>query len=122
MGVNGVSGGSDKLLTAILASNELDLILLSPPQNKDSDSDDMSSDGSNDSDGELCVTLEKHESHGLGISFYHSVNALKITKVKTGAVNEWNTANPDRSIAAGHAIVEVNGRSGTAQELLDAIH
>merc|ERR1712217_48832 len=116
---NGVSGSSANLLQAISASESLDMVVVPTPKD-DSDSDESSESEEEDGDA-LHITIEKKGEQGLGIDFYHVLTGLKITKVKHGAISEWNAANPDAKVVPGHSIVEVNGICGSGDKLLGII-
>mmetsp|Transcript_48299 Transcript_48299/g.121648 ORF Transcript_48299/g.121648 Transcript_48299/m.121648 type:complete len:164 (+) Transcript_48299:116-607(+) len=74
-------------------------------------------------DGTLAVRVAKDEAVrkiGLDIA-NHSNVALRIKKVKDGLVSLHNQRFPGMAIQAGDLILEVNGCSGNAEQLLSTI-
>lgn len=58
---------------------------------------------------------------GLDISVVGG-KVLKVWKVKDGLVNEWNKTQPtEGQVKAGDAVVAVNGKRGSAEQLLEQV-
>lgn len=58
---------------------------------------------------------------GLDISYAEAGQSLLIGAIMEGLIADWNKANPQKKVCANDRIVEVNGVSGTPEELLAAI-
>ncbi|CAJ1333011.1 unnamed protein product [Effrenium voratum] len=75
-------------------------------------------------DREFEVVIEKSPDDqriGLDISVVGG-KVLKVWKIKDGLVNEWNkTAPPDQQVRSGDAVVAVNGKRGSADQLLEQV-
>lgn len=74
-------------------------------------------------DNEFKVTLEKSDSfEPLGIDIVpQSESSLRVKRIKPGLVKEWNDNNADKEILPGQYIVGVNGKRGSAEEILRTI-
>mmetsp|Transcript_41385 Transcript_41385/g.117070 ORF Transcript_41385/g.117070 Transcript_41385/m.117070 type:complete len:125 (+) Transcript_41385:83-457(+) len=72
--------------------------------------------GANES--EFVVTLTKRDGLPLGIDV-DLTGILKIDAINGGLVKEWNDTNPSTAVKVGDSIVAVNGKNGTASELVD---
>ena len=55
--------------------------------------------------------------HRLGISLGRRNGWAFVKKIKRGAVQTWNLANPEHSIRVGHYVLEVNGQHGEVGQL-----
>mmetsp|Transcript_134207 Transcript_134207/g.261381 ORF Transcript_134207/g.261381 Transcript_134207/m.261381 type:complete len:312 (-) Transcript_134207:9-944(-) len=70
----------------------------------------------------VSLILTKGEGVGISVPTRATGNSLLITEVKAnGAVEVWNTGNPDQIIELGDRIVAVNGKAGKAADLLKQI-
>eukprot|EP00434_Breviolum_minutum_P025330 symbB.v1.2.022382.t1/scaffold1984.1/size115852/9 len=76
------------------------------------------------SEREFEVVIEKTAGDpriGLDISVVGG-KVLKVWKVKDGLVNEWNkTQPPEMQVKSGDAVVAVNGKRGSADQLLEQV-
>ncbi|CAK9081992.1 unnamed protein product [Durusdinium trenchii] len=75
-------------------------------------------------DREFEVVIEKSPGDpriGLDISVVGG-KVLKVWKVKEGLVNEWNKRQPEEmQVKSGDAVVAVNGKRGSADQLLEQV-
>jgi hypothetical protein len=72
---------------------------------------------------ELTVTITKdptEESLGIDVDLTDDV-ALVIDKIKSGAVQNWNKANPSQALKENDRIVSVNGKRGSAMMMADSV-
>jgi len=104
--VNGVSDDSTRLQDIIKA--ERDLLLLTIKRSK-----------------EVSCVLEKGSSGPttkIGLDIVHSgMESLLIKRVKEGLISDWNSKNPDRPVKVGDRIVQINGKRGDSNKLLDMV-
>ena len=63
------------------------------------------------------VKIKGSYDHRLGISLGSRNGWAYVKKIKRGAVQTWNLANPEQLIKVGHYILEVNGRHGETRLL-----
>mmetsp|Transcript_80442 Transcript_80442/g.139612 ORF Transcript_80442/g.139612 Transcript_80442/m.139612 type:complete len:140 (+) Transcript_80442:2-421(+) len=71
------------------------------------------------------ISIEKGpgDHMGIGVDWRPPyMDKLLVTDVQPGLVAAWNERNPDMQVEIGDFIKEVNGMSGKAEELLEAIN
>jgi len=95
--VNGVEGSSKGIIHAFKGATSLDLVVRRPL--------------------EFGVTLEAgHGALGLDLAGMGQ-RSLLILRVKDGAVQKWNEANPELRVRCNDRIIAVDGATGTGEEL-----
>merc|ERR1712023_79506 len=68
------------------------------------------------------VTLVKGDGDVVGLDVdWGDMDKLRVTKIKEGLMNRWNTQNPQQMVKAGDYIVDINGSSGDAKSLLEVV-
>mmetsp|Transcript_58726 Transcript_58726/g.109985 ORF Transcript_58726/g.109985 Transcript_58726/m.109985 type:complete len:142 (+) Transcript_58726:79-504(+) len=76
-------------------------------------------------DKEFEVVIEKKSPEDQRIGLDISVvggKVLKVWKVKEGLVNDWNKTQPaENQVKGGDAVVAVNGKRGSADQLLEEV-
>merc|ERR1712061_427907 len=99
--INGVRGITNKLLEEMRRSSTWNLAVERPC--------------------EIRIRVDCEMSPNLGLDLKYSPNggSLLISNIGEGAIKEWNKTAP-KQIAPRDRIVEINGRRGTAQDLLEA--
>merc|ERR1719362_2038967 len=71
-----------------------------------------------ETDDFLVTLVRNSKPNKIGLDVIGDGTALRITRVKEGAVERWNFNNPDKLVHPGDYIVEVNGLRGNAKEML----
>jgi len=66
------------------------------------------------------VSMPRAQNESLGLSLKERDGRAIVHKVKAGLIAQWNKRHPDFEVQAGQRIYEINGRSGSYQELLKA--
>jgi len=100
--VNGSSGDGAELLQHAHCDNPLRMVLHRPSKK--------------------AIRLSKSEGTlGIDVMVRTASSFLLVTKVGHGAVENWNRNNPETALKEGCRIVEMNGLSGTGEELLGAL-
>lgn len=73
---------------------------------------------------EFAMTLGSETGHrgrlGIDIDFGHP-RFLKILKVYSGLIQDWNLAHPDMQVEVGDYFVEINGWSNNARKLMEVL-
>jgi len=59
--------------------------------------------------------------HGVHVGFAERGTSLMIDKIHEGMVKDWNQANPQQVVKVRDRIIEVNGRSGQASDLVQLL-
>mmetsp|Transcript_110116 Transcript_110116/g.190978 ORF Transcript_110116/g.190978 Transcript_110116/m.190978 type:complete len:136 (-) Transcript_110116:170-577(-) len=69
------------------------------------------------------IEVEKKPGEEVGLEVdYHDGETLQVIRVKeTGVFAKWNDENPEKRIAEGDSIIEVNGATGTSKAILAQI-
>jgi len=106
--VNGKKGTSEELLTFIIASRELELLIMRPPEGDPR---------------HFTITIDRNERGSkLGVDILEKDGfVMQIAHVKEGLISKWNAENPDKEVVAGDCIVAVNGVRGSSTDLLSLI-
>jgi len=106
--VNGKKGTSEELLTFIIASRELELLIMRPPEGDPR---------------HFTITIDRNERGSkLGVDILEKDGfVMQIAHVKEGLISKWNAENPDKEVVSGDCIVAVNGVRGSSTDLLSLI-
>jgi len=106
MEVNGVRDDASKIRDIIKSEKDRLLVTLKRPK-------------------EYSVVVSKgNKGSGakIGLDIVHSgTESLIIRKLKEGLIADWNAVNPGSQVLVGDRIVEVNGKRGDSQKLLDSV-
>lgn len=72
---------------------------------------------------EHVIVLERGPSGkwGIDVDFVVSGTCLRVSRVKEGAISQWNQENPEAAVEVGDLLVELNGVSGDSKELVKVI-
>mmetsp|Transcript_77023 Transcript_77023/g.121621 ORF Transcript_77023/g.121621 Transcript_77023/m.121621 type:complete len:180 (-) Transcript_77023:25-564(-) len=71
---------------------------------------------------EYSVKVRKHKDLRLGMRLdYSNLSLLKVTHIGEGIIASWNSQNPTACVEVGDYIVAINGRTGSAANLLEEI-
>merc|ERR1712232_737371 len=113
VGVNGIRGTSEELISTLKANTSLQIIVARPmpirryvPPRRLEQPEVF-----------LNVTLQRTERLGIGVNPDHHGSVL-IAKINDGPVKDWNESAPDdRKILVGDRIVEVNGVAAPAGDM-----
>jgi len=67
--------------------------------------------------------IQVDKAKGLGLSLAHkeASSALFVGELNAGAIKTWNEANPQAAVMKGDRILSVNGQSGPATQVIEAI-
>merc|ERR1711879_362399 len=73
-------------------------------------------------DGTFKVNVVKTKETKLGMRLdYSDSTLLKVTHVRDGVIQDWNTKNPAATVAVNDCIISINGKKGAAADLLEEI-
>jgi len=71
---------------------------------------------------EFTATLNKGPYDVIGVDVdWRAMDKLKIKSIKEGLVDKWNSANPCQCVRPGDYIMDINGISGDAAALFQAV-
>eukprot|EP00440_Ansanella_granifera_P072787 gb/GFBE01078989.1/.p1 GENE.gb/GFBE01078989.1/~~gb/GFBE01078989.1/.p1 ORF type:complete len:197 (+),score=39.87 gb/GFBE01078989.1/:1-591(+) len=106
MAVNGFSGHPQEMTVLMSSSPEITLKVRRPT--------------------DFSVAVDKAGDQGLGLSLAegansHGLHSLLIREVCAGSAAEWNAQYPELALVRGDRIIQVNDRTGTQLELLEAM-
>jgi len=69
-----------------------------------------------------CDKLQDDNSLHLSITYNEDVGtSLVVKEVLPGPIKNWNTANPGKAVSGTDRLIEVNGITGSAKSMLDAM-
>merc|ERR1740121_618992 len=70
---------------------------------------------------QVTVTAEKAISLGLDLKYSPNGRSLLIDEVLAdGGIKRWNEEHPDKQVKALDRVIQINGKVGTAKDLLDS--
>mmetsp|Transcript_8709 Transcript_8709/g.24324 ORF Transcript_8709/g.24324 Transcript_8709/m.24324 type:complete len:151 (-) Transcript_8709:169-621(-) len=69
--------------------------------------------------GEYLISIDRSELGHTGLRVVQKSNSLTVRAVKSGVVEQWNAAHPQRCVRVGDLLVEVNGVRGAASTVVE---
>jgi len=101
--VNGVTGNTNAILAAMKASPCWHMVVQRPMQMQ------------------VTVSADKAISLGLDLKYSPNGRSLLIDEVLAdGGIKKWNDEHSDKQVKAFDRVIQINGRIGTAKELLES--